>query len=63
VILFALDRNASTAPGAANGLRTHQIDAADALSIRPSTIPNVSGTAVSDRDPPICEFFQKPKAI
>jgi hypothetical protein len=24
---------------------------------------NVSGTAVSDRDPPICEFFQRTKAI
>jgi hypothetical protein len=24
---------------------------------------NVSGTAVSNRDPPICDFFQKKKAI
>jgi hypothetical protein len=24
---------------------------------------NVSGTAVSDREPPIRDFFQKPKAI
>src|SRR6516165_6784797 len=28
-------------------------------STGPSTIANVSGPAVSERDPPICEFFRK----
>jgi hypothetical protein len=43
------------------------------VSVRPSTTTtrtadhrpsrNVSGSAVRDRDPPICEFFQRTKAI
>jgi hypothetical protein len=36
---------------------------ADHPNLRPSTIANVSGTAVRDRDPPICDYFQKRKAM
>jgi hypothetical protein len=34
-----------------------------ASTIRPLIMLNVSGTVVSDLDPPICDFFQRAKTM